>query len=172
MALSRGFFDWTTVVAMLFSTNFAVMASENPAALTWTFSYQFADESDTSPELALVRTLVDYPYMQYVAYHVVRHATKLSLYIRGILRCVRVRSYIQLRSFLPYASFKPLRGVFNAPVVQSKLRPTNRVGALFEFGVIALNAPIKRPLECSGMCPCCCTSNKRAAVEPAPANSP
>lgn len=139
------------------------MAAENPTALTWIFSYQFADPADTAPEQALVKTLGDLPFVQYLAFHVTEHSLKKSVFIRGIIRCHRPRSLLQLRDCLPLASFKPLRGMFSESVVRVKLHPRNRLSNLVEIGT--LNPSIKkRPLQCNGLCPCCCTSNKRPAV--------
>lgn len=138
------------------------MASDNPNALTWIFSYQLVDSDDPTPELALLKPLADVPWIQYVAFHVVENVSLESVYIRGIVRCYRPRTHLQMKSLLPHGCFKPLRGMFTPTVVADKLRSITRLGELFEFGTIT---PVgtKRSLECSGSCSLCC-SNKRSAI--------
>lgn len=138
------------------------MATDNPAALTWLFSFQVADPSDATAELAVIRPLADLLWVQYLAYHVVEHTSLKTVYIRGIIRCYRPRSLLQLKAVIATASYKPLRGHFAASVVADKLRSTSRIGDLFEFGSITPGA--KRSLDCSGLCSCCCLSNKRINI--------
>lgn len=136
------------------------MAADNPNALTWIFSYQVADPADASPEVAILKPVADVSWIQYFAFHVTENLSTDSVYIRGIIRCYRPRSTLQLKSILPYGSFKPLRGMFTPAVVADKLRPTNRIGDLYEYGLIS-TAGAKRSFECSGLCRSCCLVNKR-----------
>lgn len=144
------------------------MEGTNPTALTWIFSHPVSDPEHIEPESLLIKELCDYPWFQYLAYHVVQHSKTKNIYIRGILRCFQPRSYLQIKSIVVDASPKPLRGMFTPLVVKDKLRPTNRIGSLIEVGTLTLQN--KRPIECSGTCRHCCTSNKRS--QPGGSSSP
>lgn len=151
----------TAAVALAFVLAVA-MASENPNALTWVFSYQVVDPADPSPELTVLKSL-NIGLTQYLAYHVVEHSERHTVYIRAVIRFYKPRSLLQLKSLISGVTAKPLRGVFTQAVVSDKLRPINRVGPLYEFGSIS-PVSVKRSLDCSGLCSCCCLSNKRVAI--------
>lgn len=140
------------------------MATDNPNALTWVFSYQVSDPEDPAPELAILKQFAGLSLVQYAAYQVVQHSERHTVYIRSVVRFYRPRSLLQLKSYLPGLSAKPLRGVFTATVVADKLRPTNRIGPLYEYGFINPSTTVKRPLDCDSSCPSCCLSNKRVAL--------
>lgn len=142
------------------------MTDANPNALTWVFSYKVADHTDPAPEFDLIKTLADMPFHQYLAFHLTQHTKQKDYYIRGLVRCLKSRSLLQLRDYLPLATFKPVRGMFSSVVVADKLHPRGRVGLLQEYGSINL----KRSRACTGSCPCCCASNKRVAVDTPPTN--
>lgn len=144
---------------------FNSMPEENPTALTWTFSLQFQDPDDQDPEIAQARSIAAAPFVQYLGFHIVEHATTQAQYIRGVLRCHKPRSLLQLRAVLSLPSYKPYRGLFSKSVVDRKLHPRHRRSQLFEFGEIVPSTN-KRPIACTGLCPCCCTSNKRPNVSP------
>lgn len=145
---------YNTLVAAVVSI---LMAAENPAALTWIFSHQVADPDDYAAEFDSVHTLQLDSRVQYLAYHAVEHADTGNVYIRGIVRFIRQTTLRQLKSLLATASYKPLRGVFSSAVVADKLRSTNRISQLSEFGSIDLSS--KRSRECNNTC-ICCKSNK------------
>lgn len=140
------------------------MSTENVTALTWKFSVQVSDPADTTPESVNLKvSFVDDPLVQYFAFHTVRHSKTQAVYIRGILRWHRPRSVLQIKDYLVGPSYKPIRGRFTQTTVDDLLRPTNRIGDLFESGVVTSGSS-KRPLNCLGLCPCCCPSNKRPAI--------
>lgn len=136
------------------------MAADNTSALTWIFSLQLDDPADPSHELSTLEPLADVSWIQYLAYHVVENLSVGSVYIRGIIRCYRSRSYLQMKTLLSSPTYKPLRGRFTTLVVADKLRSTNRIGDLYEYGSIHI-VGTKRSNDCLDSCSCI---NKRVRM--------
>lgn len=137
----------------------AAVKEVNPTAITWIFSHPVVDHNHPEEEFAALKEFAD--AVQYLVFHIVEHSKTGHIYIRGIARCFTQRSLLQLQPLLMKATLKPLRGMFTPLVVKDKLRSTNRIGDLIEFGSLAPR--FKRSIECTGTCSHCCNPNKRQA---------
>lgn len=173
--------DVLVALASITSTHSFLMAAPNPKAMTWIFSYQLANPSDPTAELATIESVSLSTWVQYLPVHVVKpHGEHTVPYLRGILRCFTPRSRLQVLSLMPVATFTPLKGRFDSTVVSSKLKSTYRIGELIEFGSISADyvppppksGSVKRKFQCVEFCNCPCGFNKRTAVVPGDSPSP
>lgn len=142
----------------------AIPSATVAQALTWIFSYQIADPENPALELSAVKELYSFDRVQYLAYQITRHSQTGSIYIRGIVRLLAPLSSANLQAYCPLGHFKPLRCIFKPSVVAHKLRLTDRVGELFEFGSVALKRFLPPSGACTGLCKSCCTSNKKLKI--------
>lgn len=141
------------------------MAAENPVATTWTFTLRLADQKYPQPQLDAPSAMTTDPHLLLITWHLEHNTLDDSLFVRGIVRCVKPRSKKQMLANLPEGNFKPLRGVFTVQRIAETLRPSRRIGELRQIGD-PTKSPYKRPLpdHCLDTC-ICCFQNKAPRVD-------
>lgn len=127
---------------------------ENSSAVNWYFTLQLHTTTPSEEQLSLPKALISATGVIYLCWHLEEWADTHLKFLRGIIRCGQSRSLRQLTGYVPEINIYPMRGVtFDSFDIDSHLKPSNRIGELYQLG--DPHTRKRKRTSCDNSCTCC-----------------